>query len=173
MPWLIYMDLCTLFDGKALPNPLHHFASMFPVLSIPSSPSNVHLTMALDEFMVGLTLRPPNPTYSLIWSVVGPQSRSALSQKREKSRLCPESNPGLFSLKPTQYGQCCPVPLALISCRINLCDCNFFLWPSRGRACVDTRSQEKCVFAVHAIGYRNCSVYLHISNNIMPLYIPL
>jgi hypothetical protein len=98
-PWLIYMDLCSLFDGKALRNPLHHFASMLPALICPS---------ALDEFMVRLTPRPLNPTYSLIWSVNGPQSRSGLSQKKEISRLCPESNPGLFSPKPTHYGQRCP-----------------------------------------------------------------
>jgi hypothetical protein len=52
MPWLIYMDLYSLFDGKALPNPLHLFASMFPALNMPL-PLSV-LTSALDEFMVRL-----------------------------------------------------------------------------------------------------------------------
>jgi hypothetical protein len=118
MPWLIYMDLCSLFDGKALPNPLHHFASTLPALICLS---------ALDESMVRLTPRSLNPTYSLIWSVNGPQSRSGLSQKKEISRLCPESYPALLSPKPTHYGQRCPVPLALISCRIDLCKLCFNL----------------------------------------------
>jgi hypothetical protein len=65
-----------------------------------------------------------------------------------------------------------PVPLALISCSIDLRE-RIFLWPNRGRFYVDTRSQEKWEFAGHVIGYRNCSAYLHISNCIMPLYIPL
>lgn len=70
--------------------------------------------VALDDFMLWLTLRPLNPTYSLIRSVAGPQNRSGLSQKREISRLCPESNPGLLSSKPTHYGYRCPGSFGII-----------------------------------------------------------
>ena len=38
----------------------------------------------------------------------GPMNKKEREREREISRLCPESNPGLLSPKPTHYGERCP-----------------------------------------------------------------